>query len=711
MSNRRIRVIEDTIVTEPEPPAAADTGPRLWDYFRVLLRYRVMIMVVVGIAIALALFYIAAKAPAYRTELILQVDPTAPEYGAVRGVEQAANEETFYQTQYKIIASRAVAERVVDHLTPAQAGILLGSPDWFPELSGPPEPVAKSEVRRRLVHAVRAGLDVHGQQDSQLVVLSYTAPKPGLAAEIANLVAEAYISFQSEARVRITEEANRWLTSQLEKLRADLEASEARLLAFKQEQGLIGTESMQQLTQQRLSGTSQNLLDAQAKLRQAKVLYEQTQDARAQGGVGALIPVLSNPVIQQLKLRQTKAQTQLQSLLSHYGSAAPEVQTAQAEVGQITQRLQAEIANQVAAIEKRYRAAEARVQRIEGSSENLNENVRERSSEVFQLAKLEREVQVNRDLFQTFLSRVKETSLASRLNTNNIRIIDSALEPTAPFLPNPKRALGLALILSVFLGVALALIRQNLNQTFRTPHDLENRLRLPGIGVLPRLRARSGEDFLQHVAREPRSPFAEAMGEIRTRLQGPRDGPRPQVIMVTSAIPGEGKSTLSSNLASAFSQLGTTLLLDADLRKSSLKRLGRAEGLTDLLRGEDSSQCIARDRKDSNLYVLGSGTHKINPQECLSAPAMADLFAKLRERFDTIIVDTAPVLAVSDALILGRHVDGVILAVKAAATPFDVVSDCVRRLRSASIPILGLTLSQVDLKGLLRDGGYAYGHY
>ncbi|MDN5863569.1 MAG: hypothetical protein L0H19_08985, partial [Salinisphaera sp.] len=122
-------------------------------------------------------------------------------------------------------------------------------------------------------------------------------------------------------------------------------------------------------------------------------------------------------------------------------------------------------------------------------------------------------------------------------------------------------------------------------------------------------------------------------------------------------------------------------------------------------------QCIARDQADENLFVLGSGSHKTNPQGSLSAPAMTELFARLRERFDTIIVDTAPVLAVSDALILGRHVDGVVLAVKAAATPFDVVSDCVRRLRSASIPILGLTLSQVDLNTLLRDGGYAYGHY
>ncbi|MDN5938792.1 MAG: polysaccharide biosynthesis tyrosine autokinase [Salinisphaera sp.] len=711
MTDRPVGAIEDLRVDDLFAGGGDPPTPRLWDYLRVLLRYRKMIIALVVLAVGFAIFYVIAKAPVYRAELVLQVDPTAPNYGAVRGVEQAADEDTFFQTQYKIIASRSVARRVVEQLTPAQAGILLGSPGWFAGLTPQPQPVDKAEVQRQLVDAVRAGLSVHGRQDSQLVILSYTAPQPELAAEIANLVAQAYISFQSEARVHLTEEANQWLTEQLGDLRAELESSHAKLLAFKQEHGLMGTQSMHELTQQRLSGTSQELLNARAKLMQAKVLYEQTQDAQDSGGVDALVPVLSSPVIQQLKLRQTEAQRQLQSLLSHYGRAAPEVQTAQAELSQISQRLQGEIANQVAAIEKRYRAAKQRVAMLKQAGSQFSEQVRERSGELFQLAKLEREVQVNRNLFQTFLNRVKETGLASQLNVNHIRVIDKALVPGQPFLPSPKRAVGLALILSVFLGVALALVRQNLNQTFRTPLDLEQRLRLPGIGVLPKLRARSGQDFLQQVVREPRSPFAEAMGEIRTRLQVPNGQGRPQVIMVTSAIPGEGKSTLSSNLASAFSQLGSTLLLDADLRKSSLRRLGNREGLTDLLRGADSQQCIARDQSDENLFVLGSGSHKTNPQGSLSAPAMTELFARLRERFDTIIVDTAPVLAVSDALILGRHVDGVVLAVKAAATPFDVVSDCVRRLRSASIPILGLTLSQVDLNTLLRDGGYAYGHY
>lgn len=709
MPNQTSHVIEGPTVLREDPrPAAA---PGLNDYLRVLLRYRTMIVVLVAVAVLASTVYVVARAPVYRTEMTLQVEPRAPEYGAVQGVQQSADEDTFYQTQYAIIGSRAVAERVVAELSPEQAGKLLQSPTWFEWMHPEPGPVNKDEHRKALVQAVRNGLSVHGLKDSQLVKLNYTAPTPELSAEVGNLIAQSYIDLQNEAQVRVTEQAHDWLNSQLDKLRADLEESEKRLQRYKEEHGLLASENLDNLASQRLSGTSQKLLDARADRMEAEVLYEQTQEAKSQGGVDALVPVLNNPTVQQLKLRQNEAQRELEELRTHYGDNAPKVQQARAKVNQVTQRLQAEVANAVQSIEKRYQAAVEREEDLRASSEELDESIREQSSEEYNLAKLEREVEVNRNLFETFLDRVKETSLASQLSTNNIRVIDSAVPPNVPVAPNPQRAVGLALILSVFLGIALAFLRQNLNRTFRTPQDLETLLQLPGIGVLPKLDARRNRDMYRHVAREPRSPFAEAMGEIRTRLQVSRGEDKPQVILVTSAVPGEGKSTLSSNLASAYGQLGKTLLLDADLRKSSLRALGKRKGLTDLVAGAEPEKCFARSSRDSNLYVLSSGSRRVNPQEFLSSQATAALFQQLRRRFDTIIVDTAPVLAVSDALILGRYVDGVVLSVKAASTPFDVVHDCVRRLRSASIPVLGVTLSQVDLNELLRDGGYAYGHY
>lgn len=709
MSERRIQVIEESSPWQ-SGPVAVQPGSQLGDYLRVLLRYRRMIVIMVAVSVVLALGYVVARAPSYRADLTLQVEPRSPEYGAVKGVKQTTDEKTFYHTQYNIISSRAVSARVVDQLSPEQAATLLRSPGWFEGLSDTPKSLDKSKHREALIHVVQHSLSVHGLKDSQLVELQFTAPNAELASNVANMVAHAYVNLQNQAQVQITQQAHDWLTGQLDKLRGDLEDSERKLQKFKQQSGLLASKNLENLTSEKLSGTSQKLLDARAKRQAAQIQYQQAKQAKEHGGADALVSVINNPVVQQLKLQQGQARRKLESLETHYGSAAPKVKKAKANLSEVTSRLNAEVGNALSSIEKRYQAAADREQQLQQANKKLGKNIRNQGSQEFQLAKLEREAEVNRNLFQTFLSRVKETSLASQLNTNNIRIIDDAVPPPGPIAPNAKRAVGLALVLSIFLGIALAFIRQNLNQTFRTPRDLESRLSLPGIGVLPKLPQRREGDILRQVVRQPRSPFAEAMGEIRTRIQAAGGERQPQVIMVTSALPGEGKSTLSSNLASAYSQLGKTLLLDADLRKSSLRKLGNRHGLTDLLGGmEDSSKCFAK--SGNGLVVMSRGSRDVNPQECLSSAGMGKLIQRLRENFDTIIIDTAPVLAVSDALVLGRYVDGVILAVKAASTPFAVVHDAVHRLRSASINVLGLTLSQVDLKSLLREGGYAYGHY
>lgn len=709
MSKHKPQVLEGHSVRTAQP-----TPPGLGDYLRVLLRYRKMIFVLVVVSMAMAAVYVYARAPEYSSYLMLQIKPQSPQYAAVKGVKRPADEETFYQTQYTIIQSRAVAERVVDQLTPAQAAELLHSATWFPGLHPEPEKVDVSEHRGALISVIRGNLSVHGLPDSQLVKLSYTAPTPELAATVTNLVAHAYIQFQHHAQVQETRETYQWLTDQLARLRKDLAQAQARLQRYKQKHNLLGTGTINKLSQQKLSDISQKLMAARVELMKARARWQQVQHAKKRGGIQALIPVLNNPTIQQLKLRQSQARRKLEQLLTHYGTEAPKVEKARARLQTITQQLQAEVANVVASIKNRYQAAKERVQQLKQANQSLRKELRNRTSEEFKLAKLERQVAINRKLLQNFLGWVKEISLASRLNTTNIRLIHKAVPAGVPVIPNARRAMGLALILSVFLGAALAFVRENLNRTFRTPHDLENSLELPGIGVLPKLDKRGPDDMLRQIAREPRSPFAEAMGEIRTRLQGSPEQGRPQVIMVTSALPGESKSTLSSNLASVYSQLGKTLLIDADLRKSNLRTLGNTKGLTDLVGGHaDSDECFARadDSGQSNLQVLSCGTQKVNPQEFLSATDTQALFNQLRGWFDTIVVDTAPVLAVSDALILGRYVDGVVMAVKAASTPSDAVQDGVRRLHSASIPVLGLTLSQVDLTDLLRDGGYAYGHY
>lgn len=716
---------------EPEPVyvTAAETGafdngdrpPQLSDYLAVLLRHKWLIFGLVALACLLGGGYFWLKAPVYQAHLTMQIEPAVPQVVPIQSGQTGGMEETFYETQYNVIRSRSVAASVAGQLTPPQQAALLRQPGLFDKLipgSGAQQekPGQSPENRReRLIQAVRGGLTVTGVKNSAIVQITFDAGSPQLAAHIANLVAQAYINLQQQSHVDQAQQANQWLNAQVQELRADLTASEEQLQQFKQQNGLLSSDDLAQLKSERLSTVTQQLLQAQADLQRAEVQYQQTQEALEQGGVGALVAVLSNPVVQQLKLQQAQARSEVQQLGTRFGARALEMQTAQAQLQQITSQLNAEVDTAVASIRQQYQSAQARVAQLEDMSQDLSANVREQSSVEFQLAKLEREVQTNRELYQTFLSRVKETGLVSQMNLTNIRIIDNAFPPNSPIAPSLKRILALALLVSLFLGVVLAFLRENLQRTMRTPLELENRLQRPNLGVLPLLgKGRQGLSMLREVVLEPGSAYSEAMGGIRTRLQVAGRGDKPQVIMVTSALSGEGKSTLSSNLAYAYSQLGRTLLLDADLRKSSLENLGNELGFTDFVSaGADESLCIAQDMNADNLFIMGRGRLRVDTMAFLSSARVRKTIDKLREQFDTIVIDTAPVLAVSDALILGRYADGAVVAVKANDTAFDVVREAVNRLESARVPVLGMTLSQADPKEMARYGayyGYRYGY-
>lgn len=716
---------------EPEPIYVTPTGgtfgsgdagqpPQLSDYLGVLFRHKWLILGLVVAMCLLGLAYYWLKTPVYEAQSSLQIQPASPQVVPNQmGSDAAAEKDTFYETQYNIIRSRSVASAVVANLSPHEKDVLLDQPSLLDNLiPGGDQKTPPSSPERRheaLIRAIENGLIVTGVRDSAIVLLTFHAVDPEVAAHVTNLVAQSYIGLQEQAHAQQARQANQWLNGQLHKLRADLTKSQEGLEQFKQQHGLLSTQDLTQLKSERLSTVTQQLLQAQADLQKAEVQYKQTQEALQHGGATSMAPVLNDPVVQQLKLRQAQQRSEVRNLGATYGARAPEMQAAQARLQQITSQLHAEVSKAVDSIDQQYQSAKARLGKLKEMSQNISSNVREQSSVEFQLAKLEREVQTNRELYQTFLSRVKETGLASQMTLTNIQIVDRAVAPHSPFAPSLKRVLGLALLVSLFLGVVLSFLRENMQRTVRSPMELENRLQRPSLGVLPQVaKGRKGPALLREVALEPLSPYTEAMGEIRSRLIASGHADRPQVIMVTSALSGEGKSTLSSNLAYAYSQLGRTLLLDADLRKSSLESLGNELGFTDYVSaGADSRLCIAQDMTSDNLFIMGRGRVRVNPMAFLSSERVKKTLERLRQQFDTIIIDTAPVLAVSDAVIIGRHADGAVVSVKANDTPFDVVREAVRRLESSRVEVLGVTLSQANPKDMARYGsyyGYGYGH-
>lgn len=706
------------------PVVGGDHEPRLLDYLRVLRRHWLLIAATVALAMGGALAYLWLAPPLYQGTVRLHVQANPPTYvPALEDIESARNVDTFFNTQMDILRSRTVAATVVERLTPTERSELLDPPRFGAPLTGlrerllgdgpraadpeAPEPDSP-RAERILVNRVRAGIEIFRHRDSEVLDIRFEAGDAELAARIANLVGDAYVTTQERQRLAVSDRVGEWLNAQLERLQDKLSESERALQAFKEEQGLLASEEMAALGGQRLSAVNQDLLAARTRRMEAQVLHEQVQAA---DGVEALAAILDDPVVRSLGLDQAQLEAELERLRSHYGPRAQPVQSLRAQLGSTTNRLRAEIDRAVAAVRKRYEEAVQTERSLEQAAEEMNAGLRALGDEALELARREREVQTNRELHQAFRNRIKEIGLAGTMGATGIRILDPALRPEAPYRPDSVRVLGLAGLLGSALAVGLAFLSENLRRTFHTPAAVEQQLALPGLGVVPRFQRQAGGSG-RRILRDADSPFVEALGGLRTRLEAIGGDGASGIVLVTSALPGEGKTTLSANLASSYSQLGPTLLIDADLRRPSLSSAWQGPGFTDLIRGRATlEQCVGEDGVVPNLFLMGKGREAVHPLELFGGAELAAAFGRLRRHFPHIIVDSAPVLSVSDAEMLGRCVDGVVLAVKAGRTPMDTVAEAAQRLRRARVPVLGVALTQADLREVARYGGYAYGVY
>lgn len=692
--------------------------PELREYLSVLWRHKVLILSSLLIAVALGVSYLYIKIPVYRSTVSVHITPDEPE--VVPQLNDNGNTvdlNTFYKTQYEIVRSRAVAERVVNGLSVAERKQLIKPDGLMASLGKKPDlsHLSADEIRRMAVHQVSSNMTVYAPQDTQIVNVSFYAINPNLAAHVANLIAQSYIGLERERREKAAQSNSQWLQKQLVSLRKNLDQSQAALQRFKQKNGLLDSKDMEALNDKQLSTVSQQLLDAHSKRIQAQTLYEQAKKVeRRHRGYNTLASVSNDPIIQKLRLKQIDLQQQLRSLEQYYGSKAQKVQETRAELETTTSRLHSETENVLQSLRKQYHAALQQEHQLKNEQNSVQAGMRDLGSKRFELEKLERNVAMNRDLYETFKNRIKDTSLQSQSNVTVASVLDRAQVPESPFSPSRNRVLGAALLVSLFLGIALAFLRENMSRTFHTPRQMETRLGLPGLGVLPEVGRRHRKRLLRPTGEAAPLPIADALGEIRSRLEASNLQHPPQVVMVTSALPGEGKSTLSSNLAQAYSQRGRTLLLDADLRRAGLRDLGMGRGFADFVQGHASmNSCCARIEETPNLFVMGAGSHQVAPLAFLSSPAVGRSLQQLRGHFETIVIDTPPICAVSDAFALGRYVDGVVLTVQARGTPFEVVTDALHRLRAANLNVLGVVLSKANLKEMARYGSpyVAYGNY
>ena len=695
-------------------------------YWRILLKRRWLVLGVLAGVTAVALLLTLLATPIYRATAMLQIEREMQQVVQVEGITQVQGGQDwdFYQTQYELLKSRALAERVADELNLASSGMLqqLEQPSWTgrvmallrPEkrvAAATPATSTTAVQRNQAVGVVRGGLHVEPIRDSALVRLHYDSPIPAFSARVANAIAEGFIASGIERRFGASSYAKKYLEDQLAQVKAKLEQSERQLVEFAQKEGIVTSgKDGQSLEGQNLSDLNSALAAAQDQRIRAQARWGQARSAR-----GAALPadMLSNSIIRTLQQQRAQLQGQYQEKLQVYKPDYPLMQQLKGQLDELDKQIGSELSNIRASVKAEYDAAAAQEGMLMGKLGGLRSQTLDVDKRSIQYNILKREIDTNRELYDGLLQRYKEVGVAGNLSANNISIVDRAEVPGGPFKPSLTMNITIGLGLGLLLGMLLAFVLEFLDDTLKTPQDIEQRLRLPVLGIIPKLSKQTPHEAAQDL----RSAFSESYRSVRTALQFSTDGGVPRVLLVTSPGAAEGKSTSALTLARNFAQLGKrVLLIDADLRNPSQHKalnLRADAGLSSLLAGAAQLPNVVCDTDDERLKVILAGPLPPNPAELLSGSKLVTLLTLAAQIYDQVIIDGPPVLGIADAPILGNIATGTLLVIQSGHTRIASAQASIKRLHSARAHLIGTLLTQYDAKvagyGYTYEGYYAYG--
>ncbi len=693
-------------------------------YWRILVKRRKLILGVLAAVAALSLLITLMATPMYRATAVMQIENEKQQF-VQGGLEAYASwDPEFLETQYQLLRSRALAERVADDLDMDAAALAqLSAPGWLDRLKGlvrptpkeaaPATAVADADPKatlRTVTGVVQGGLRINPVPNTRLVQISFDSPAPAFSARVANAVAEGFIASGLERRFGANSYAKTYLEDQIKTTKARLEQSERQLVAFAQKENLVSSSEGESLAGQNLTALNGALAAAQDQRIRAQARWNQAQAAR-----GAALPadMLASSIIRALQQQRADLQGQYQQKLQVFKADYPEMQQLKGQLDDLDKQIGAELGNIRASVKAEYDAAASQERLLQGQIGALRTQALDVDDRSIDYNIIKREVDTNRQLYDSLLQRFKEVGVAGDVRSNNISIIDRAEVPGGRFSPSLTRNLAVGLLLGLILGVLLAFVLEFLDDTLKTPEDVEQRLKLAVLGIIPRLVKQSPNEAVK----DPRSAFSESYRSVRTALQFSTDHGVPRVLLITSAGPGEGKSTSALTLARNFAQMGKrVLLIEADLRNPSLHKsldLRTDVGLSNVLAGAHSFADAVLDTDDERFKVILAGPLPPNPAELLSGSKLVSLLTIASEHYDQVIIDGPPVMGIADAPILANVADGTMLVVHSGKTRITTAQAAVKRLQVARAHIIGSLLTQYDAKvagyGYNYEGYYAYG--
>jgi polysaccharide biosynthesis transport protein len=694
-----------------EPEASYDSAAesiQIRDYLSVLLKRKWWIISCVALAFILATYYNMTRIPIYRGTATLQIiqDNTSSLVSTDRKVDLDSGYfavDRFYETQYRLLNSRAIAYRIIDSMN------LMEHPQYkhFKESKS-------KDVKRDLADEFSGQLQVSPVKNSYLVDISFQSPDQELAMQVPNVICREYLKFCMDTRSQSYSLIREWLENQLLQLAGKVENSEKKLFEHGRKEDFMALEGDDNVVVKKYVELNRVLTTAQADRMAKESQYRQLKEK----GFDAPL-IAANPLIVDLRKESISLETKLRSEGKIYAKNHPVMLSDTAKLNELQSRLNSEVKRTMNTVKADYEIALRTENFVREATESQKNNVGKLQDHLVKYNILKRDMATSQQLYEALLSRMKEASVASTMVASNAVVIDTAELPLSPSLPRKSRNINMALFFGLVGGIGLAFLMEHLDSSLKTVEELERFCRIPSLGVIPlssKLPAAIGENVAVglEIFNQPKSTVGEAVHHIQASVMLSMSGRPPKIIMVCSANPSEGKSSLSTALSASLAMRDhKVLLMDVDLRKPSLSKafqVPELPGLSNYLSGGATLEEIIRPTKIPNLFLMPAGSIPPNPIPLLASQTYRELLKDLSNEFNSIIIDTPPVIGFADARMMSPLVDGILVVFKHHTTSREAARLAVQLLSKANARVLGGVLNMVRRRKL-GYGGYYYGYY
>jgi polysaccharide biosynthesis transport protein len=716
--------ISHPYLTEEESP--------LLHYWRTLKKRRWTVVATVAIIFALTVIFTLRTTPLYQAASKVAIFPETPN---VLGFKDGANNSPDYdyestlETQAAILRSDALAMKVIEDMHLDQNPKFTASTtrqrtgDSVQVSSMQPDPA----IAAGLLGRFRGGLNVQLIPSSRLVQISFTDPDPRLATEIVNALVRTFTEENFKTKYEAVTQTSDWLSTELADLQMKVQTSEEKLVRYQKDHSILGVDEKQNIVTAKLDELNKELTAAQTD----RIQKESNYRLAAEGDPGAFSKTSNtgaSNMLEKLRDKEADLNTQLALFTTQFGTGYPKVAELSNQVKEVRTEIAAEEVRMQQQIRDEYLAALRRETLLTTAFNQQKQEANQLNESAIEYSVLKRDADANRQLYQDLLQRLKEAGVSAGLRSSNIRIVDVARTPTSPIKPNVPRNIELGLILGLACGIGLAFTLESLDTSIRTTEEVNAISTLPALGTIPLQFASNGSlrkrlkpvpvqtndsesPALVTYAR-PKSEAAEAYRSLRTSILLSSFGAPPKVILVTSALPQEGKTTISANSALVLAQRGgRVLLIDADLRRPGIDKLfgfRSRGGLSTLISGGDKFEDVVVPFAElPNLWILPAGPIPPQPAELLGSTVMKDQLARWRTEFDHVVIDTPPCLSVTDAVLLSPEVDRIILVARAGKTTKIALRRACDLLLQVNARVMGIVLNALNMHS--AEGYYYYG--